>query len=124
MKRHATTSDPFIRDAVRLLLADERLHAQFGFQYLESRRAWIAARPDVRRSLATYLRLAFAGLEQHLGAVPLGARPLTDIERALGLPDLTDLSQTFQETMLNASIPGLERFGIDAMAAWRDRAGA
>jgi hypothetical protein len=30
--------DPFVRDAFRLLLADERLHAQFGFHYLESRR--------------------------------------------------------------------------------------
>lgn len=53
MKRHAATSDPFIRDAVRLLLADERLHAQFGFQYLESRWAWIAERPDVRRRIGS-----------------------------------------------------------------------
>jgi hypothetical protein len=120
-KRHGEVSDAFVRQAIRLLLVDERLHAQFGFYYLESRRAWLEARPDVRRSLARYLRFGFAALEAHMGAVPVGARPLTDGERALGLPDLTEHSSTFQETMLNACIPGLERFGIDAGHAWRDR---
>ena len=56
-----------------------------------------------------------------MGANPANARPPTDEERAIGLPDLTDLSATFQETMLNACIPGLERFGIDASSAWRTR---
>jgi hypothetical protein len=120
-KYFAETRDPFVRDAFRLLLADERLHAQFGFYYLESKRAWLEARPEVVRSLGRYLRFAFAALEQYMGAVPLDARPLTDDERAIGLPDLTTLSETFQETILNASIPGLERFGIDAAAAWRER---
>lgn len=121
MKRFSETRDPFVRDAFRLLLADERLHAQFGFYYLESRRAWLDARPEVRRSLGRYLRYGFAALEVYMGAVPVGARPLTEVERAIGLPDLTDLSQTFQETILNASVPGLERFGIDATTAWRER---
>ncbi len=33
--RLAETTDPFVRDAYRSLLADQRLHAQFGFFYLE-----------------------------------------------------------------------------------------
>jgi hypothetical protein len=56
-----------------------------------------------------------------MGVVPADARPPTESERQIDLPDLTELSATFQETILNASIPGLERFGIDAMAAWRGR---
>jgi hypothetical protein len=113
--------DPFVRDAFRLLLADERLHAQFGFFYLESRRPWLEAHPEIVRSLGRFLRYAFAALEQRMGAVPLEARPRTEAELAIGLPDLTEQSTTFQETIINASVPGLERFGIEASAAWRDR---
>lgn len=120
-KGYGETSEPFIQEAFRLLLADERLHAQFGFYYLESRRAWLDAHPEVRRNLSRYLRFAFASLERYMGAVPVDARPLTDAERAIGLPDLTTLSRTFQETVVNACIPGLERFGIDAAHAWRER---
>jgi hypothetical protein len=121
-KRFGEARDPFVRDAVRLLLVDERLHAQFGFYYLESRREWLAARPEIRLSIARYLRYAFAALEQYMGMVPSNAGPLSEAERAIGLPDLTDLSATFQETILNASIPGLERFDIGAAAAWQERA--
>ena len=52
--------DPFVRDAFRLLLADERLHAQFGFHYLESRRPWLDAHPEIARSLGRFLRYGFA----------------------------------------------------------------
>jgi len=120
-KRYAETTDPFVRDGYRLLLADERLHAAFGYHYLESRRAWLDARADVRRSLARYLQYAFGALEVAIGGVPVGARTPTEAERGIGLPDLTDLSHTFQETIANATVPGLERLGIDAGAAWRDR---
>jgi hypothetical protein len=120
-KRYAETADPFVKNAFRALLADERLHAQFGFYYLESRRTWLAARSEVCRSLERYLHFGFAALERQMGAVPIDAEPLTDAERAIGLPDLTELSQTFQETMLNACIPGLARFGLDALGAWQAR---
>jgi rubrerythrin len=120
-KRISETTEPFIRDALRSLLADERLHAQFGFFYLESRRPWLDAHPEVRDALTRYLRYAFGILEADMGTVPIGARPPSDTERAIGLPDLTALSTTLEETILNASAPGLERFGIDATAAWRRR---
>jgi hypothetical protein len=121
-KQVGETRDPFVRAALRLLLADERRHAQFGFHYLESRRAWLDAHPEVRQSLARYLRIGLAHLEQYMGAVPVDARLLTDEERAIGLPDPTELSKTFQEIVLNACLPGLERFGIAAGEAWRSRA--
>lgn len=113
--------DPFVRDAFRLLLADERLHAQFGFHYLESRRPWLDAHPEIVYSLGRFLQYAFATLEQRMGAIPVDARPRTEAELVIGLPDLTEQSATFQETIINASVPGLERFGIEASAAWRDR---
>jgi hypothetical protein len=118
------TRDPFMRETFRQLAADERFHAQFGFFYLETRREYLVAHPALRRSIAHYLRYAFASLEQYMGANPIDARPPTERERVIGLPDLTDLSATFQETMLNACIPGLERFGIDAANAWRMRTAA
>jgi len=113
--------DPFMREAFRQLAADERFHAQFGFEYLQTRRDWLADHPEVQRSLGRYLRYAFAVLERQAGANPPDARPLTTAERELGLPGLAELSRVFQETMLNACIPGLERLGIAAGAAWRAR---
>ena len=104
-KRFAATEDPFVKSAFRALLADERLHAQFGFYYLESRRTWLAARPEVRRSVERYLRFGFAALERHMGAVPLDAQPLTDAERAIGLPDLTDLLANIPRNSLECVHP-------------------
>jgi 1,2-phenylacetyl-CoA epoxidase catalytic subunit len=120
-KRLEEVREPFMRETFRQLAADERFHAQFGFEYLETRREWLAARPEVTRSIGRYLRYALAMLERDMGANPPDARASTAAERAIGLPDLTALSATFQETMLNACIPGLERFGIAAEAAWRAR---
>lgn len=62
-KSYAETTDPFVRDAYRSLLADERL----------------------------------------------------------GMPDLTELSASYQETIANATVPALESFGIAAEQAWRTR---
>ncbi len=118
------TRDPFVRETFRQLAADERFHAQFGFFYLDTQREWLAGHPATRQSIARYLRYAFASLEQSMGANLADARAPSDDQRAIGLPDLTDLSATFQETMLNACIPGLERFGIDAGDAWRTRTAA
>jgi hypothetical protein len=123
-KRLGETEDPFLREALRQLAADETFHAQFGFYYLESQREWLADRPDVRRSLSRYLQYAFAVLEQYMGANPEGGIPISDEERAIGLPDPTETSATFQVTTLNACIPGLERFGIDAGTAWSGRTSA
>lgn len=121
VKRLEDAADPFVRDALRQLLADERLHAQFGFYYLDWRREWLQQRPEVRRSLARYLRFAFAVLERDMGLVPAQARPASPAERALGLPNLAEVAEMFQQTIVNASIPALEALGIDAQAAWRDR---
>lgn len=112
-KRFAETTDVFIRTAFRSLLADGRLHAQFGFSYLESRRGWLDA-PRGAHRLGRYLCFALAELERRMGSVPIAAQPLAGAERAIGLPDLTDLSQTFQLTVLNACIVQSNRYSETA----------
>lgn len=115
------TRDPFLRDATRRLLADEVLHGQFGFHYLESWRPWLEEHPDVIRSLERYLQHAFAVIEEALVPPSLREYRLTEDERALGLSPFERGRTIFFETMEHAIVPGLERFGIDAGASWRTR---
>ncbi len=116
-----STRDPFLRDATRRLLADEVLHGQFGFHYLEASRAWLEQNGDVVRSLERYLQHAFAVLEAALGGRTGGGRKLTEDELALGLQPPERGREIFYETLEHAVVPGLERFGIDARTAWRER---
>ncbi len=116
-----TMSDPFLKDITRQLLSDEVLHGQFGFLYLEEWRPWLDANPEVTASLARYLRHAFVVLEKQLSGAGAPSRTLTDDERALGLPDPARLPETFYATIEGAIVPGLERLGIEAGSAWRER---
>jgi hypothetical protein len=116
-----TMSDPFLKDITRQLLSDEVLHGQFGFFYLEEWRGWLEANPQVLVSLARYLRHAFVVLEKQLSGVGAPPKTLTVDERALGMPDPARLPETFYATIEGAVVPGLERFGIEAGKAWRER---
>lgn len=119
-----TTTDPFIRELLRQLLGDERMHAQFGFYYLEAWRPRLAAHPDIRARLVRYLEYAFAVLERDLSGhiADMSSIPdLDDEERAIGMPDRRRLPITFYETVTAAILPGLERFQIAATDAWNAR---
>ncbi len=113
-------TDPYLRSVTRELLSDEVLHARFGFYYLQIYRDWLASRPEVRRSIARYLRYVFAVCE---GEFVRGHRPRAgaDDER-LGLVSSELGLEVFVETMQHGVVPGLERFGLDATDAWRRRA--
>jgi hypothetical protein len=115
-----TTEDPFLRDATRRLLADEVLHGQFGFLYLEALRPWLEAHAEVVASIHRYLVHAFAVLEVALGGRAVRTR-LSDQERALGINDPAKGREIFYETIEGAVAPGLDRFGLDATKAWRER---
>ncbi len=115
-----TMSDPCLREATRLLLADEVQHASFGYDYLEAWAPWLAARPEVRRSLDGWLRHAFAELERARAGVP-GERTLTPDERALGIADPARLTEVLHHTVAGAIVPALEGFGLAAGEAWRER---
>jgi hypothetical protein len=112
------TGDPYLRDASRRLLADEVLHGQFGFHYLEACRPWL---DDVRPSLERYLQHAFAVLEGELARVDPSARRLSEDEVSLGLQPAERGREIFYQTIEHAVVPGIARFGIDAQHAWRRR---
>jgi hypothetical protein len=116
-----TMTDPFLRDVTRVLLSDEIVHAQFGFLYLEVHKEWLERHPEVRASLARYLQHAFVILEEQMSGSGAPPRALTSDERALGLTDPARLADTFYQTIAGAILPGLERYGIEASTAWRDR---
>jgi len=113
-------TDPFLRDAMRRLLADEVLHGQFGFHYLTAWREWLDAHPDTRASLERYLVHAFAVIEEELA--PKGRyAPLTAEAQALGADDFELAREVFYGTMEGAVVPGLEQQGIAAGPSWRGR---
>jgi len=114
------TSDPYMRQMMRTLLADEILHAQFGFHYLEAWRPWLEAHPETVVSLERFLRHAFAVIERELAPAP--PFPSIDAEtRALGGDDPALARDVFYGTMESATVPGLGRFGIDAERCWKTR---
>ncbi|MCB9596241.1 MAG: ferritin-like domain-containing protein [Sandaracinaceae bacterium] len=112
--------DPYLRAVTRELLTDEVLHGRFGFYYLEGCGDWLASRPDVRASVSRYLRYVFAVCEREFVREPR-ARAGAD-DDALGLVPSDLARDVFLDTMESAVAPGLERFGLDATRAWRDRA--
>lgn len=115
------TRDPFLRDAARRLLADEVLHGQFGFHYLEALRPWLASHDEVRASLERYLQHAFAILEGALAALDPSPRTLSEDEIALGLQTNARGREIFYATIEHAVVPGLARFDLDAQRAWSTR---
>jgi hypothetical protein len=115
--------DPFLRAVTRDLLSDEILHGRFGFYYLQAWSDWLSERPAVRASISRYLRHAFAACERAITREPSAHGHGPDDAR-LGLVPHEETRVIFEQTMLNAVVPGLERFGLDAEAAWRMRSSA
>ncbi len=114
------TTEPFFAAALKRLLADERLHAQFGFHYLVWAQPFLRDNPQVERSLGRYLAYAFAVLEGELA--PAGhLHPIDAEARAVGLECPVQARELFAETMEDAVVPGLEAAGLPAARAWRER---
>lgn len=112
--------DPYLRAVTRDLLSDEILHGRFGFHYLQAWSSWLAERDAVRASISTYLRHVFAVAEQAITREPSSHGHGRDDAR-LGLVPHEETLAIFRDTMENAVAPGLERFGLDAVRAWRTR---
>ncbi len=114
------TTDPFLRDAMRRLLADEVLHGQFGFHYLASEREWLASHDTERASIERFLVHAFAVIEEELAPEPPFAE-LSDEAKSLGADDFALAREVFYGTMEHAIVPGLEQQGLDAGTSWKAR---
>jgi len=116
-----TMTDPFLRGMTRQLLADEVLHGSFGFHFVEAHRDWLDEDASMRASLGRYLRYGFAVAERELTRGTDVPVVTGDDDEALGLVHPKDLPMIYQRTMAEAVVPGLERFGIPAEEAWRQR---
>jgi hypothetical protein len=114
-------TDPFLRGVTRRLLADEVLHGSFGFHFLDACRPWLDDEPGMRVSVARYLRYGFAVAERELTrGFDVALEDVADDAR-LGVVHPREIPQIFRNTMADAVVPALERFGIPAEDAWTKR---
>ena len=113
--------DPFFRDALLALLTDEIRHARFGFVLVTEWAPWLLVHPDTVLALDAFLPEAFAALEKALSGVGAPRDGYGDDDRALGSPNPAHLPDTFYVTVEQAIIPGLDRLGLAASAAWNAR---
>ena len=113
--------DPFMREALLALLADEIRHARFGFVLVTEWAPWLQTHPDTLRALDAFLPEAFAVLDRSLSGVGAPRYGYSDDDRALGSPDPARLPETFYVTVEQAIVPGLDRLGLAASAAWNAR---
>ncbi len=114
------TADETARAVTRAVLVDELMHGTFGFHYLEAIAARLADDAPLRASLAGYLVHAFAVLEREMVAPPDARAPSAEA-MALGVIHPARARAAFYGTIEAAVVPGLERHGIAAAAAWKDR---
>lgn len=116
-----TIGDPYVREATRRLLADEVLHAQFGYHYLQLWRDWLDRHDDAVAGLRRFLRFAFPTFERELGGTGRFRAPDPD-EASLGVPTPESVADTFYQTVEHAILPALDELGLEASVAWRERA--
>lgn len=111
-------TDPGVRSAIRSILADEVMHGQFGFLYLDA----VAIDHETRASLGEYLVHAFAVLEEELAPAGRARAPEPHPDAiALGVLVPRRAHEAFHGTIEHAIVPGLEAHGIPAARAWRER---
>jgi hypothetical protein len=115
------TTDACVREGIRQLLSDEMHHAGFGFHYLEAATPWLSRHPEVVASLDDFLRPAFADVERAMSLHDAPVSPLTADEIALGVPDVELFREVYAQTIEHAIVPGLERLGLSATRAYRER---
>ena len=113
--------DDFLRARPREVLADEVLHGELGFAYLESKASWLnEGNGRERAAVERYLRFAFAWAERELAFDPSRSEP-TEGQRALGLIPNDVAHALYASTMEGAVVPALEALGLSAESAWKRR---
>jgi 1,2-phenylacetyl-CoA epoxidase catalytic subunit len=113
-------TDPMLRQVTREILSDETLHGRYGFLYLEAWSPWLREHAESRASLTRYLRRAFATAEREFTSEKPSPAQHAD-EEALGLLERDTVVDLYRSVMEAAVVPGLERFGLDAERAYRER---
>lgn len=122
-------NDDYLRARTREVLADEVLHGELGFAYLEAAQPWLREDARERDAVARYLRFAFAWAERELvpAAAPAAAPDAprrsepTAADVALGALPTDVARELYARTMADAVVPALEALGIAASDAWKRR---
>jgi hypothetical protein len=108
-----------LRDLLTRIWSDEIGHSRFGWRVVAEHAHLLT--DDSRARLGAYLRVAFAHLEAHeLAHLPVEAGA-PDGGAALGLCSGGEARALFYATIDEVIIPGLERLGLPAAAAWNNR---
>lgn len=108
-----------LRDLLTGIYADEVGHSRFGWRMLEQLAPTLDA--GTKERLADYLEVAFASLVEHeLAHLPEASQPPPE-GVALGLCNGSDARRLFLDTIEDVIVPGLERHGIAAGRAWKNR---
>ncbi len=111
-----------LAETLRQILRDEIGHARFGWRLLDELAPKLG--PARRARLSAWLRLAFGHLERHeLSQLPSVAAP-SDAAEQVGVCDGRVSRQLFYDTIHDVVVPGLERRGLAAGAAWQGRVAA
>ncbi|AKU93719.1 hypothetical protein AKJ09_00383 [Labilithrix luteola] len=108
-----------LRELLTKIYSDEVGHARFGWRLLPKLLAMLDE--DARRRTNEYLALVFASLEEHELAhlSPKAAPP--EEGASLGLCNGAEARELFYATVEEVIVPGLERHGLAAAAAWEQR---
>ncbi len=108
-----------LRALLGRIYADEVGHARFGWRMLERLAPGFDA--ATRARLGEYLAVAFAHLEEHeLAHLPVESEPPPE-GCEYGLCSGRDARRLFFDTVIEVIVPGLERHGLPAESAWRER---
>lgn len=116
-----TASDPYLREALRQLLADDARHARFGFEILGQHQALWRRRPALKRALDSCLPRAFASLEREVAGAAQDSDGFGPQDEALGNVEPGRAAELLYRTVEKVIVPGLERLGLGARAGWERR---
>jgi hypothetical protein len=115
--------EPFIREVLDQVHADETLHGRIGWIFIAEHLPRLNDAGKAR--IDAYLPVAFAHLEQDLlSAISESPPPPPELHaeiQALGVSENNEARTLFFQTVEHVLIPGLEDFGLAATKAWQSR---
>ena len=118
------TSEPLVRRVIDQIVADESLHARFGWAVVQELAPELDAAARARTD--AWLRTAFRYFESmemtEIPACPPPSDELVAEGQSLGVCENLETRELVYETLSEVVIPGLEAAGFGAQRAWETRA--
>ena len=117
------TTDPYLKQVIGQISADEVLHARFGWAFVKDAADELSA--DEKQATSHWLRLAFCFLEREaMLEIPNVAPPSAEMMEqgfAVGVCNNQATRELFYQTVQSIIVPGLEAVGLRAMQSWERR---